>query len=442
MSLLLESDKDNTVNSHIDEFTSRMTLVLFFALICTAIWMNWVDLVLSRLLLLMQPCSEQCLNLYEPAKWSSVRWLSATILGILSAIPLFILQSYSFAKSGLLPSEKKWFLYWSIAGALTILSVMSVTILLIVPKLFLLGHGSNIAMGLTTMYDAPMMLQFAISLVWAQMLIVIAALAMVIAGITGNLNQKTADWWRLRVHGLLLLLLALSLPDVGTMVVFSIILASIATVELISLRWTRAIDKGDNSQSYIYDSEGGKRNILIADCHCDGGCKAIAEGSFEKLNISSFSGLCNSRQQRLFLLDEIRVNRVTDLIISGCDGSPLPHLFKSNCHSLSCDIRGLDLMQIQSYRTIQQQQLGLDSALAMATQTDPWPLADLPFRIVDVLKRTSQLPRSLVLDTRDSKSRWGLQLESDSAFVNIEGIDSSVLISELSKLELDLKIIN
>ena len=33
MSLLLETDKDNTVNSHVDEFTNRMTLVIVSALI-------------------------------------------------------------------------------------------------------------------------------------------------------------------------------------------------------------------------------------------------------------------------------------------------------------------------------------------------------------------------------------------------------------------------
>ena len=33
MSLLLETDKDNTINSHINEFTNRMTLVLVSTLI-------------------------------------------------------------------------------------------------------------------------------------------------------------------------------------------------------------------------------------------------------------------------------------------------------------------------------------------------------------------------------------------------------------------------
>ncbi len=442
MSLLLETDKDNTVNSHVDEFSNRMTLVLVSSLIFTAIWMNWIDSILTQLLQIMQPCASECLNLYDPARWSAVRWLSATILGILSSIPIFLYQSYSFAKSGLLPSEKKWFLYWIIGGSIGILSVMSITILWIVPRLFSFGHASNVAMGFTPMYDAPLMLQFAISLVWAQMLIVIAGLAMLIAGLTGNLNQKTADWWRLRVHGLLVMLLALSLPDVCGMVVFSIILISILSVELISLRWTSMIPKSINSGSHVYDLEGAKRNILIADCRCDGGCESLSFENTLGLNVSTYNGLCNSRKERLELLDKVSVDLVTDVFISGCNGEPLPHLFKRNCHSLSCDVRGLDLMQIQSYRTIQQNTCGLDTALAIASQNDPWLVEDLPFRLVDVLEKTSRLPKSIVLDSRAKDRRWGLQLDSDAAFINIHGLQIDGIVNQLSTLDLDIKILN
>ena len=442
MSLLLETDKDNTVNSHVDEFTNRMTLVIVSALIFTAIWMNWIDSILTQLLQIMQPCSSGCLNLYDPARWSAVRWLSATILGILSSIPILIHQSYSFAKSGLLPSEKKWFLYWVIGGTIGILSVMSITILLIVPYAFSFGHASNIGMGFTAKYDAPLMLQFAISLVWAQMLIVIAGLAMVIAGITGNLNRKTADWWRLRVHGMLVMLLALSLPDVGGMIVFSIILLSILSVELLSLRWTNREPDMTNSKSHVYDFEGAKRNILIADCRCDGGCEPILTDTKIDLKISPFNGLCNSRKERLSLLDEIRVNRVTDVFISGCNSNPLPHLFKSNCHSLSCDVRGLNLMQIQSYRTTPQNQLGLDIALAIAGQNNPWLVEELPFRLVEVLKNTPILPQAIVLDSRATDRRWGLQLDPDTAFINANGCETKGIINELSALNIKLKILD
>jgi len=240
----------------------------------------------------------------------------------------------------------------------------------------------------------------------------------------------------------LVMLLALSLPDVGGMIVFSIILISILSVELISLRWTSMIPKSTNSGSHVYDIEGAKRNILIADCRCDGGCESISSEKTLGLNISTYNGLCNSRKERLELLDKVRADRVTDVFISGCNGEPLPHLFKSNCHSLSCDVRGLDLMQIQSYRTIPQNQLGLDAALAIASQNDPWLAEDLPFRLVEVLEKTSRLPKSIVLDSRAKDRRWGLQLDSDAAFINTHGLQIDGIVKQLSTLELDIKILN
>ena len=142
------------------------------------------------------------------------------------------------------------------------------------------------------------------------------------------------------------------------------------------------------------------------------------------------------------MLDKVRVDRVTDVFISGCNGEPLPHLFKSNCHSLSCDVRGLDLMQIQSYRTIPQNPLGLDAALAIASQNDPWLVEDLPFRLVEVLEKTSRLPKSIVLDSRAKDRRWGLQLDSDAAFINIHGLQIDEIVNQLSTLDLDIKILN
>ena len=41
------------------------------------------------------------------------------------------------------------------------------------------------------------------------------------------------------------------------------------------------------------------------------------------------------------LLDTILRNRATDLIISGCDGTPLPYEFRESLQSSSCSLTGL-----------------------------------------------------------------------------------------------------
>jgi hypothetical protein len=99
-------------------------------------------------------------------------------------------------------------------------------------------------------------------------------------------------------------------------------------------------------------------------------------------------------------------------------------------------------MQIQSYRTIPQNPFGLDTALAIASQNDPWLVEDLPFRLVEVLEKTSRLPKSIVLDSRAKDRRWGLQLDSDAAFINIHGLQIDGIVNQLSTLDLDIKILN
>ena len=99
-------------------------------------------------------------------------------------------------------------------------------------------------------------------------------------------------------------------------------------------------------------------------------------------------------------------------------------------------------MQIQSYRTTPQNQLGLDVALAIASQNNPWLVEELPFRLVEVLEKMPQLPREIVLDSRANDRRWGLQLGPDTAFINTHGCETKGIINELTGLNLDLKILN
>jgi len=99
-------------------------------------------------------------------------------------------------------------------------------------------------------------------------------------------------------------------------------------------------------------------------------------------------------------------------------------------------------MQIQSYRTIPQNQIGLDIALAIAGQNNPWLVEDLPFRLVEVLKSTPTLPQAIVLDTRATDKRWGLQLDPDTAFININGCETQEIVDGLSVLDIKLNILN
>ena len=74
-------------------------------------------------------------------------------------------------------------------------------------------------------YDAIQMLTLIIAVTWTEIIVACALSAMVLAGVVGLLNKDTADWWRIRVYGLVVLLLLASLPNEGGLTVLLTILS-------------------------------------------------------------------------------------------------------------------------------------------------------------------------------------------------------------------------
>ena len=158
MSFQLEYDSSSHVQEHLNELTARVTLTLFLASVATLVWITQVDVLLDKLLNQLNPCEGECLNLFDPAKWSAVRWMTAALLGIITVMPIALHQMWKFSKPGLLPSERTWMKTWFLAGALsTFLAVFS-TIGILFPMIFDTGHQTHEAMKLDARYDAVHML--------------------------------------------------------------------------------------------------------------------------------------------------------------------------------------------------------------------------------------------------------------------------------------------
>ena len=205
MTFQLEHDSSSHVQEHLNELTARVTFTLFLATITTIAWLTQVDALLDNLLRQLNPCEGDCLNLFDPAKWSAVRWMTAALLGIITVMPIALHQMWKFSKPGLLPSERTWMKTWFLAGALSTTIAVVTTIGLFFPMIFDTGHQTHETMKLDARYDAVHMLSLVIAVIWTQVIVACAVFAMMLAGIFGMLNEDTADWWRIRIYGLCLL---------------------------------------------------------------------------------------------------------------------------------------------------------------------------------------------------------------------------------------------
>ena len=336
MSLNLEYDNQSHVQEHLNELTARVTLVLFLSSLFTIFWLYQIDSMLDSALRYLNPCSEGCLNLYDPARWSAVRWMSAASLGIVSAFPVFLHQSWKFIRPGLLPSERRWLKSWLLGTGLMLLITISFTIGYLFPMAFDNGHATHVSMKLDARYDAILMISMVVAVIWAEIIVACGLGAMVFAGILGLLNKETADWWRIRVHGLVALLLLASLPDYGGLAIM-LTFASIIIVERGARKWIMSEPPLFQGKNPIMDHEGGIRRILLVECVCNDSPQPYEWTSKIPIATISVESLCSSVSVQEQVLEISLHNRLTDLLVIGCKNS-MPNSFFNNCNSIGCAI--------------------------------------------------------------------------------------------------------
>ena len=211
--LHLSSDDRSSFQSHLDEFAKRLTSVIILVVIMTIVWSFSIDEILRQVLQQLDPCSDSCINIFSPDEWAGTRWLSASLLGLFTAAPFAMIQAYTFARPGLLPSERRAFVIWMVIMWALALCSLVFTITDFLPWLYAYGHSFNDETGIVGRYDAAEMLMISISIAWAIILVLAAMSVVVIAGMSKLLWSGNAGWWRLRIHGFMLMLLWLVIPD-------------------------------------------------------------------------------------------------------------------------------------------------------------------------------------------------------------------------------------
>ena len=381
MTLQLERDSRTEVQAHLDELTGRVTLIFAVIVGLTFAFSTQIDGWLDALLKQIDPCTDSCLNLYDPARWSAVRWLSATLAAIAAASPLICQQIWAFSNKGLLPSERKWMVRWMFGGTCLTLMISATTLLYGLPYVFNFGHGIQTEMGLTARYDAVLMLSITLSVIWTQTIVSLSILGMAIAGMLGVLNKETADWWRLRCYALVVMLLYASLPEFGGLA-FMLILASIFTIEVLCSSWFNQHALQTINTVELMDGEGGVRRPVIVECQCSGAAVPLPQPLNIGVPILKYIG------------------------------------FKANCASIGVRLNGLNLLERQSYRTRPQQRPDVEFELMLAQVSDPWPEASRLDRVLAVMKENLEVP--YVYMTATPAQAWGQQLKPNEVLIRIE----------------------
>ena len=158
MAVLLDQDQLQPVQVHLNELTWRVTILFASIALLTAVWVTVVDDVLDSILQSLKPCGGDCLNVYDPAQWSAVRWLTSLLLAVLSALPLIAFHVLQFSKPGLLPSEYTSLRRWMITTASALIVVVFLLVRHGLPALYDAGFSQHNKAGLAAQYSAIDML--------------------------------------------------------------------------------------------------------------------------------------------------------------------------------------------------------------------------------------------------------------------------------------------
>lgn len=350
MAVLLDQDLQQPVQVHLNELTWRTTVVFATVSLLTFAWSTMVDDVLDLLLQNLKPCPGECLNVYDPAQWSAVRWLTSLLLAVLSSLPLVAFHVLQFSKPGLLPGEYKALRTWMLAVAMGLVAIAYMLVIHWLPALYDAGFSQHDNVGLAAQYSAIDMLLVAVFCVWATMVVAATWTGLVLMGRLGVVNRTTADVWRLRLYGVGSLLLALSTPNHAQPLLLPLLATYWTSSELIGQRWLMAEPLAQGYAVERLDIEGRRQRIALLDCSCEGANAHHGYADVDGCSTVSVEGICTSSFSRTAVLEHLIQAKITDAVITGCDGNPCPKQFKENVDHLGARLHGLNLMALQNHR--------------------------------------------------------------------------------------------
>ncbi len=405
--MYLSTDDRVDIQIHLQELSKRISTIIILIVILTLIWSISIDQILKFVLSSLDPCMDSCVNIFSPEEWAGTRWLSAGLLAIFTAGPFIILQVYSFAKPGLLPSERIVLVSWmSIFWLISFISILY-TLTELLPTVYQYGHSFNQDTGLTGKYDAAEMLKISIAIAWTIILILAASSIIVIAGFMKLLWSGNAEWWRLRIHGMMLMLIWLILPNDLPGLFITLTIIAITAVEFAGFKHFRSPMPIGYGLKDLMNSEGRIQRILYADCSCCGVSPKVQ--ALEGMGIITFQSVCRNEEEQNILLDSVMRFNVNQVIFSGCLIESLPFQLLDSLRFLGCEYRTLNLAHLSTLRT---NNVDIDYQIAMSLLINPWSESQMLERCMRII-----LENNINSIFYGDNLEFGLNLNSEEAWI-------------------------
>ena len=286
-------------------------------------------------------------TVYSPERWLRLRWGIVLLVGMLVVAPYFLYVLNRFTRPGLLPKER---ILMSTASVFTILFLwigLPTFWLFIGPFILIELDSINSVSGMTNQYDVSVIFEILLGISWAFLSTILGIMTRIAISMTHHKdhdNRMSLDA-RTLLFTAFLLYLSLSGPLTGLwlpwMVVTIILMESMAS----GITNSRIEVKQPRS---ILDADGDVHRITVLDCSCEGACPKLSVTPLG-CGLLRTEALCLDNHEADRLLESLHLQQTTRLIVTGCDGSPMPFHIQSSLASQDIEVIGLSWLDQRGY---------------------------------------------------------------------------------------------
>jgi len=429
---IVPNDSSQAITEHLAEASTRIQRVVFALIIVAVIWAFLVEDIFAWWLARI-PLAEGAgtLTIYSPYSWLDTRWTAVGLLAIWTILPWLAAELWWFAKPGLLPRERTWLASMVSSGLLL------GTIIIIFgwgwgfPKLVEMAQGASMIEGVGSHYDVVSLFQMALSLSWFVLLIFLLSLSLTFARALGLVGDDPLDPFRLRLHFVAIVMLYIVTPPSFQGLFLASVITLVFTSEFIANLSPFARRPRGRSPTTVFDIEGGDRRVLVVDCACEGSCPRLNQALLsESVGVMLADALCLYPNEVEHLSERVFREKLTDVVITGCDGSPIPGDLKRSLSSADCNISGLNHLSTVLHSDSASLTLAdFAICLDLGRASRPWSKQAQSRAQLKAIKEKNR-GDAIFLSSTSGVQPWGLRLVGNEIWVHSgASLDNQVEIS-------------
>ena len=437
------TDSNQSVGAHLSEASIRIQRVVLGLLLVAIGWAFVIDDLFS-IWLGMIPLAEGTgtLSIYSPYSWLDTRWTAVGLLALWTVMPWLSWEAWRFARPGLLPHERSWLSTVLAVGMLVGSILLLVGWMWGVPSLVGWAQGASAVEGVGIQYDVVSIFQTALAASWFALLVFLLSLSLVLGRALGLIGSDPLEPFRLRLHLIAAFLLYIVTPPALQGLFLPGLLTLSLGGEWVAYRVPVAQHPRGRGTTPVLDGSGQERRVLFVDCSCEGACPRIDDSSLAShVGMLSLNSLCLDGEEQEALADRIQRERIDDVVIGGCDGTPLPWGVKHSLETSECSLSGLGRLWGPRHRS-SSAELGLwADTLDLARASRPWSEAAARRAQLQSLTAAPEELQYLAVASQ-GEVPWGVRLqEGEVLLAGSMGLDDE-LVTTVREVGISLRVID